>query len=254
MSPACARAGANKSCRVRHQSTRPRSRAAIPAAKRAAAAPSIAPWPPPTTSCSAPSANPPPGRCQSIALRPKGSTNRRGPAAPSRRRIRSRISSIPERVMGALMSLATGSEDAMFHICSQYAERVNRSLYGERKRGRLNLEAFLPLPQQLPHLRPRSHCCALQKNCPAKERSGDAAGNSNPTATAGELRTRRERWFHGSPASTLIRPMSVAYLEKLNPEQRRAVEHGVRENDAAPGAPLLVLAGAGACKNHTLAH
>src|ERR1700730_7047375 len=33
MSPACARAGANKSCRVRHQSTRPRSRAAIPAAK-----------------------------------------------------------------------------------------------------------------------------------------------------------------------------------------------------------------------------
>jgi DNA helicase-2/ATP-dependent DNA helicase PcrA len=40
-------------------------------------------------------------------------------------------------------------------------------------------------------------------------------------------------------------PMSVAYLEKLNPEQRRAVEHGVRENDAALGAPLLVIAGAG---------
>ena len=32
-------------------------------------------------------------------------------------------------------------------------------------------------------------------------------------------------------------PMSVAYLEKLNPEQRRAVEHGVRENDAAPRTP-----------------
>jgi len=27
--------------------------------------------------------------------------------------------------------------------------------------------------------------------------------------------------------------MSVAYLEKLNPEQRRAVEHGVREKDFA---------------------
>ena len=39
--------------------------------------------------------------------------------------------------------------------------------------------------------------------------------------------------------------MSVSYLEKLNPEQRRAVEHGVRENDAAPGTPLLVIAGAG---------
>jgi peptide deformylase len=35
--------------------------------------------------------------------------------------------------------------------------------------------------------------------------------------------------------------MSVAYLEKLNPEQRRAVEHGVRENDAAPGTPQTIL-------------
>jgi hypothetical protein len=42
--------------------------------------------------------------------------------------------------------------------------------------------------------------------------------------------------------------MPVAYLEKLNPEQRRAVEHGVRENDAAPGTPLLVIAGAGSGK------
>jgi DNA helicase II / ATP-dependent DNA helicase PcrA len=48
--------------------------------------------------------------------------------------------------------------------------------------------------------------------------------------------------------------MSVAYLEKLNPEQRRAVEHGVRENDAAPGTPLLVIAGAGSGKTNTLAH
>src|SRR3954467_3262998 len=43
-----------------------------------------------------------------------------------------------------------------------------------------------------------------------------------------------------------------AYLEKLNPEQRRAVEHGA----AAPGrsAPLLVIAGAGSGKTNTLAH
>src|ERR1700724_3158001 len=47
--------------------------------------------------------------------------------------------------------------------------------------------------------------------------------------------------------------MSVAYLEKLNPEQRRAVEHGVRENDAAPGTPLLVIAGAGCGKPNTRA-
>lgn len=55
------------------------------AANSAAAAPSIAPFPPPATSCSAPSAKPPSGRCRSIALMPKGSTVRRRPAAPSRR-------------------------------------------------------------------------------------------------------------------------------------------------------------------------
>ena len=49
-------------------------------------------------------------------------------------------------------------------------------------------------------------------------------------------------------------PMSVAYLEKLNSEQRRAVEHGVRENGCAPAAPLLIIAGAGSGKTNTLAH
>jgi hypothetical protein len=34
--------------------------------------------------------------------------------------------------------------------------------------------------------------------------------------------------------------MPAAYLEKLNSEQRRAVEHGVRENACAPTEPLLV--------------
>ena len=50
--------------------------------------------------------------------------------------------------------------------------------------------------------------------------------------------------------------MSVAadYLETLNPEQRRAVEHGVRAQDCAPGRPLLVIAGAGSGKTNTLAH
>src|SRR5262245_24033834 len=48
--------------------------------------------------------------------------------------------------------------------------------------------------------------------------------------------------------------MSVAYLESLNREQRRAVEHGVSEKNAAPGPPLLVIAGAGSGKTNTLAH
>jgi hypothetical protein len=32
--------------------------------------------------------------------------------------------------MGLLMSLAAGLEDGMFHICSNRAKRVNRSLMG----------------------------------------------------------------------------------------------------------------------------
>src|SRR5437660_6411438 len=43
----------------------------------------------------------------------------------------------------------------------------------------------------------------------------------------------------------------TAYLAKLNPEQRRAVEHGVGAPD---DRPLLVIAGAGSGKTSTLAH
>ena len=48
--------------------------------------------------------------------------------------------------------------------------------------------------------------------------------------------------------------MALAHLDKLNPEQRRAVEHGVGERDTRPAAPLLVIAGAGSGKTNTLAH
>ena len=46
-------------------------------------------------------------------------------------------------------------------------------------------------------------------------------------------------------------PVDTAYLDSLNREQRRAVEHGV--SDPAAG-PLLVIAGAGSGKTNTLAH
>ena len=69
---AWARAGAKRSGRSRHRRTFPRVRAAIPATKRAAAAPSIAPLPPPATSCSAPSARPPTGSRASISASPNG--------------------------------------------------------------------------------------------------------------------------------------------------------------------------------------
>jgi DNA helicase II / ATP-dependent DNA helicase PcrA len=44
-------------------------------------------------------------------------------------------------------------------------------------------------------------------------------------------------------------PTSAAYLDRLNPAQRRAVEHGVRDH-----SPLLIIAGAGSGKTDTLAH
>jgi DNA helicase II / ATP-dependent DNA helicase PcrA len=43
------------------------------------------------------------------------------------------------------------------------------------------------------------------------------------------------------------------YLDTLNPQQRRAVEHGVGP-DGTVGPPLLVIAGAGSGKTNTLAH
>src|SRR5689334_18352270 len=48
--------------------------------------------------------------------------------------------------------------------------------------------------------------------------------------------------------------MSVAYLETLNTEQRRAVEHGVADKQTIAAKPLLVIAGAGSGKTNTLAH
>ena len=46
----------------------------------------------------------------------------------------------------------------------------------------------------------------------------------------------------------------ATYLDALNPEQRRAVEHGVGPDAAAFARPLLVIAGAGSGKTNTLAH
>jgi DNA helicase II / ATP-dependent DNA helicase PcrA len=46
----------------------------------------------------------------------------------------------------------------------------------------------------------------------------------------------------------------ASYLDGLNPEQRRAVEHGVAGRGANVAGPLLVIAGAGSGKTNTLAH
>jgi DNA helicase-2/ATP-dependent DNA helicase PcrA len=49
-------------------------------------------------------------------------------------------------------------------------------------------------------------------------------------------------------------PAATAYLETLNAEQRRAVEHGIPAADGVAASPLLVIAGAGSGKTNTLAH
>src|SRR5262245_8673668 len=51
----------------------------------------------------------------------------------------------------------------------------------------------------------------------------------------------------GSPPT-----MTISYLDKLNPQQRRAVEHG--GSALAETGPLLIIAGAGSGKTNTLAH
>ena len=59
-------------------------------------------------------------------------------------------------------------------------------------------------------------------------------------------------WFARSPRPHC--PMSLPYLEKLNPEQRRAVEYGLTDDACIPAGPLLIIAGAGSGKTNTLAH
>src|ERR1700744_4101413 len=51
----------------------------------------------------------------------------------------------------------------------------------------------------------------------------------------------------------MLASTTTSYLETLNPEQRRAGEHGISA-DCHIGAPLLVIAGAGSGKTNTLAH
>src|SRR5712672_1185413 len=49
-----------------------------------------------------------------------------------------------------------------------------------------------------------------------------------------------------------IADLNAAYLDRLNPEQRRAVEHG--HPAFLQAGPLLIIAGAGSGKTSTLAH
>src|SRR5580704_2577059 len=56
----------------------------------------------------------------------------------------------------------------------------------------------------------------------------------------------------GNTARMTAAQASTAYLDRLNPEQRRAVEYGGPE--LLQAGPLLIIAGAGSGKTNTLAH
>lgn len=151
-SPACAIAGANRSCRVTHHRILPFVRAATPAVKSAAAAPSTAPFPPPATSCSAPSARPPPGSRPSISGTPNGNAFRTRASRPSRSWTRSRRSARTDvsgmRGIGWRRTrfLKATQPQNMFPFCSEASPRVNE-LSGcppkpERPVGNLASNAF----------------------------------------------------------------------------------------------------------------
>src|SRR5271154_6464940 len=67
--------------------------------------------------------------------------------------------------------------------------------------------------------------------------------------------TKREAWLiRFGLLQTGLPAMPATYLETLNREQRRAVEHGVQAKYGAPGSALLVIAGAGSGKTNSVAH
>ncbi len=117
-------AGMNRSRRVTTQRILPCVRAAIPAANKAAAAPSTAPLPPPATSCRQAKARPPPGSLLSSAGKPKGRTWRCRACPPSSRSMRDRSSAITDwrRVRAlrysSLQGFAASVKADKFPICS----------------------------------------------------------------------------------------------------------------------------------------
>jgi hypothetical protein len=76
-----------------------------------------------------------------------------------------------------------------------------------------------------------------------------------PRMAVSSVGTKRETWLiRFGLLQTGLPAMPATYLETLNREQRRAVEHGGQTKYGAPGSALLVIAGAGSGKTNTVAH
>src|SRR3954462_8702493 len=71
---------------------------------------------------------------------------------------------------------------------------------------------------------------------------------------ASRVGTKPETWLIGLAYYRPMPPMTATYLETLNREQRRAVEHDVQTENGASGAAPFVIAGAGSGKTTPVAH
>ena len=144
--PACASAGMKRSGLVRHQTILPFVLAATPAAKRAAAAPSTVPDPPPANSCSAPYARPPPGSTASISGTPNGRQPAFFATPPSIEEMRSRSSAMASSRAADIGHESSGSRGGqvrhhavktrLFSFCSV-------SMTASRCLGNRNLTAWI---------------------------------------------------------------------------------------------------------------
>jgi DNA helicase-2/ATP-dependent DNA helicase PcrA len=91
--------------------------------------------------------------------------------------------------------------------------------------------------------------------CPTGSSQGERRKEINATQLCGDLQAGEDSsWcFKKDYPSDSLDSMTEPYLATLNPEQRRAVEHG-GSAIVAGAAPLLIIAGAGSGKTNTLAH
>src|SRR5258705_4360946 len=105
-----------------------------------------------------------------------------------------------------------------------------------------------------------SHAARIRRTRPPHESAanflspdGLAEVNSAERSPDLSLQLKRESPNLASLLGRFVPNAVATYLDSLNTQQRRAVEHGV-DGDGTIGSPLLVIAGAGSGKTNTLAH
>lgn len=97
-------------------------------------------------------------------------------------------------------------------------------------------------------------CSPSRARGPANLAQGAALGDGRAWRRCADRANLRVSFSFRFLWSESVLSAAFAYLDGLNDQQRRAVEHGIAAADTTPGPPLLVIAGAGSGKTNTLAH